>query len=265
MSLVSAHELPDVPLPAGAKIPAGALQKRASADDSHRGLIMRSSCEMPLSEQLDTLKACTSLIAQQLEAHHQQTSECILAQLNNIGALLESGYKNDPDNHPANLAGLASAAAFIMEQQGALLSDVALRFCRGKQLVLRVCREQFGKTVYVPTYFEEHEFDFETDEQCATLLSACNQGGSWTRVCDYICSRLSIIRLPVQRTGSWRVALLANLVGASDTDVSVQVGLFYELMATREKLGAELSPEQISSLKAVLPAGSVECVRSSII
>ena len=147
MSLVSAHELRDVPLPAGAKIPAGALQKRASADDSHRGLIMRSSCEMPLSEQLDTLKACTSLIAQQLEAHHQQTGECILAQLNNFGALLESGYKNDPDNHPANLAGLASAAAFIMERQGALLSDVALRFCREKQLVLRVCREQFGKTV----------------------------------------------------------------------------------------------------------------------
>ena len=48
MSLVSAHELRDVPLPAGAKIPAGALQKRASADDSRRAILQLSAGLPPL-------------------------------------------------------------------------------------------------------------------------------------------------------------------------------------------------------------------------
>lgn len=133
-----------------------------------------------------------------------------------------------------------------------------LQFCLGKQCVLSATRAHFGETVYVPRFFTEHDFEVTSEEQREELLKTLNRsGGTWTRACDYVCSRLSIIRLPVQREGRWRVALLPNIVGASDADVSVQVGMFYELLEKSEQLlGDSLSAEQVASLKAVLPPGS---------
>ena len=64
------------------------------------------------------------------------------------------------------------------------------------------------------------------------------------------------MRLPVLRDGRWQIALLPNMVGTSDEDVSEQVGQFYDLLAVRERMGVELTAADVRNLKAVLPAGS---------
>ena len=95
-------------------------------------------------------------------------------------------------------------------QHGALLSDVALGFCKRKQLVLLSLRSKFGEGVYVPEFFQIYDFSV-ADERAAFLTSLRGHHGSWVRVYDFIRERINVISLPVQSGGSWRVALLLNI------------------------------------------------------
>ena len=62
-------------------------------------------------------------------------------------------YKHRPGEHPANLVALAMAGSVVLAEHGALLADVALEFCKWKQLILHALRERFGASVYVPDFF----------------------------------------------------------------------------------------------------------------
>ena len=137
-------------------------------------------------------------------------------------------------------------------QHGALLSDVALEFCKWKQLVLLSLRSKFGEGVYVPEFFQIYNFSV-ADEDRATFLKSLNSCSSWFRVYDFIRERLNVISLPVQSGGSWRVALLPNMAGANDADVSAQVGTFYELLALRQRMGIELTQDDVSNLARFPP------------
>ena len=137
-------------------------------------------------------------------------------------------------------------------QHGALLSDVALEFCKWKQLVLLSLRSKFGEGVYVPEFFQIYDFSV-ADERAAFLTSLRGHHGSWVRVYDFIRERINVISLPVQSGGSWRVALLPNMAGANDADVSAQVGTFYELLALRQRMGIELTQDDVSNLARFPP------------
>lgn len=100
----SFHQLHGIELPAGARVPAGALQKVASADGSRRALLSRSTCETPLPDQLRTLSAAAKIMSKEMD---DWAAGNFLIDCFNIGMLREGAYTHAPDEHPANVAGLA--------------------------------------------------------------------------------------------------------------------------------------------------------------
>ena len=237
------HELRSIELPTGVSVPEGALQKGRS----DRSLLMRSTCEVPLADQVTTLTTIAGFVAPQLDEGGPYLQACF-----DLGWLLESHHRLNPMRHPANLLALAMAGTLVHSQRGALLLDATLEFCKWKQNVLRALRGRFGESVYIPDFFEDHEFDVAS-EQREALVRAVNV--KLRAIKDFVCESLNVTRLPVRRGGSWYVALLPNMVGASDADVAAGVGTFYELLKLREeqhRRGDELTADDVANLAATL-------------
>ena len=212
-----------------------------------RGLLLRSTSDTPLDVQSELLTRIADVVAANLESPLAQAD--YLKACFDSGLLGKSGYKRRPGEHPANFTALAMASVKIDEQHGALLSDVVHEFCSWKQLVLNALHQRFGNTVYVPDFFAVHQ-DFSGNDKLDDEHShPPSSNRTWTDVADYICESLNVIRLPVWRDAHWRVAVLPNLVGARDADVSTQVGYFYELLERREQMGDALSAEDVKNLK----------------
>ena len=253
--------LRELALPAGVRVPAGALQK---SDASAKALLMRSTSEKPLSEQVASLVQMATIISKELDTPvAEAASSSFLKICFDQELLMEGGYKHHAGEHPANLSGLAVAGLHLKTQRGALLSDVALKFCEFKQYTLHALRERFGEEhVYVPEFFDQgFNFDPTTTEERKLLLERIKRthGSMWDGAYDYVCESLNVMRLPVLRDGSWRVALLPNSAGAPDDDVREQVAAFYNLLSLRAQLatqGDALSAADVKNLKAVLPVQS---------
>ena len=242
-------------MPPTVNVPPGALDSW-STETERRSLLMRSRCTKPLREQAAELHVDAEIYYDELklEAGRRPILEVNLAE----GLFSRDKYLKHSDAHPANVIALAAACRLVSIQRGALLADVADTFVVQKQRVLHALRNLYGSDkVYVPKFFDA--FDFQDPAQFAAARTATmfNGVGTYRRVYDWICDRLNVIRLPVKTaSGHWRLALLPNLVGASDTDMIDQVGIFYELHASRARLGASLSCEDIRNLKDIIPAGN---------
>eukprot|EP00966_Prymnesium_polylepis_P159060 3675992-Prymnesium_polylepis.1 len=151
----------------------------------------------------------------------------------------------------------------VQSRRGALLRDVALEFCKWKQHILRALQSLFGQEVFISDFCQQHDFQVDSPEQCTKLRTA-TQGGQYTIICDCICECLNVTRMPVLHDSTWCIALLPNMVGASDTDVASGVGTFYELLELRRQQleqhrGEKLSSDDVANLAAVL-RGSGEAV-----
>ena len=217
---------------------------------------MRSTAQTSLVEQIATLSTITAVITTELGGPREKAN--YLQTCFDLGLLLEE-YKRFSGLHPANLAGLAMAGHFLQAQQGALLMHAALEFCKWKQSVLHTLRSQFGDSVYISGFFKEHDFqiDVTSDEQRRALLVAVN-GSVWDDIMAFICESLNVTRMPVLHNGTWCVALLPNMVGASDDDIASGVATFYELLKLREEQqqrGEVLTPDDVANLATTLSSG----------
>ena len=241
-----------IKLPDGVVIPDGAIQKRSSG----RTLLMRSRCETPIAEQVAALTAIVRVVSTQLDEPAEGAR--YLRSCFELGWLHESSRRTSLCRHPATFVGLAMAGLMVQSRRGALLRDVALEFCKWKQHVLRALQSRFGQAVFIPDFFEQHNFQVESPQECSELLIATN-GNKWGQICDFICESLSVTRMPVLYDGTWCIALLPNMVGASDADVASGVATFYELLELhrqqreqQQDSGEELSSDDVANLAAVL-------------
>ena len=240
------NKLTEIALPDGCRVPHGALNK-----SSKGGQLLRSTSATPLPHQLEWFKREATLVSAELDDEEAVT----LRRCFHDGIFTQGNYARSAGQHPADITGLAFAGSLVQMQHGALLSDVALEFCKWKQLVLLSLRSKFGEGVYVPEFFQIYNFSV-ADEDRAAFRKSLNSCRSWFRVYDFIRERLNVISLPVQSAGSWRVALLPNMAGANDADVSAQVGTFYELLALRQRMGIELTQDDVSNLATAMRAGT---------
>jgi hypothetical protein len=243
--------LQTVELPSNAHVPDGALQTGAS----ERNMLMRSTCGTPLVEQAATLSTIAGVISTQSNAACENAA--YLQTCFDLG-FLHKNHKRFVRMHPADLVGLAVVGNLVQSQRGVLLMHAALEFCKWKQIMLRDLRTRFGDTVYISGFFEEHEFDVSSDEQRSALLSAVEHR-QWDSIKLFICESLNVTRLPVLHDGSWCVALLPNIVGASDDDVADGVATFYELLKLREEQqqrGEALTTDDMANLASTLRGSS---------
>ena len=157
------------------------------------------------------------------------------------------------------------AGILVQCQRGALLMDVVLVFCKWKQMVLRALQSRFGETVCVAEFFQTHEFETvhseekQRSEEQRSKLAIAMQAKTWKNISVFVCESLNVTRLPVQRNGRWCIALLPNMVGASDFDVASGVGTFYEVLELhrqQEQRGDALSSDDVANLAVALRGGA---------
>ena len=231
-------------LPANVRVPAGALDKHSG----NPTLLARSRHLTSLDDQVVALKQKAEIIdAELFDSELPQSEHIYLNACFQSGLFTKGMYKRHVDEHPSNIAGLAAAGELLLTQRPMLMMNALATFLAAKQRVLHALRERFGASVvFVPPIFDL--FDFLLDPAAVSKAHDL-----MTNVRDYLCTRLNVIRLPVQREGAgkWLLALLPNITGASDADVIEQVGVFYELHAARERMGTALTQEDVRNLRVV--------------
>ena len=213
-------------------------------------------------EQVAILSQITAVISTQLDAPDEGAA--YLCMCFELGWLLESQQRWS-GRHPANLVALAMAGILVQCQRGALLMDVVLEFCKWKQMVLRALQSRFGETVCVAEFFQIHKFETvhseeeQRSEEQRSKLAIAMQAQTWKHISVFVCESLNVTRLPVQRNGRWCVAVLPNVVGASDIDVASGVGTFYEVLELhrqQEQRGDALSSGDVAKLAVALRGGA---------
>ena len=248
------HKFDSLALPSTVVVPEGALDKASRGGRrERRALLMRAVCETSLADQHATIKKEADIYKAELLQLQKEDGEfpvitsCLIS-----GLFSEYNYTRRPDEQPANKIALAAAAELLLTRRGAKMDEVATTFLASKQRALHALRARFGEAIYVPSYLTRAViFD---DAAAVTLLK---EESSWWEAYGFICNRLNVIRLPVKSEGGhWALALVPNVVGASNADVIDQVASFYELFAARARLGAALTADDVRNLKVILPAGS---------
>ena len=205
----------ELPLPLGARVPDGAFRSSRSSSRAHRSLLMRSRLETPLKQQVMDLKATADIVEHELFSGAAEHERIYLNACFSDGLFTEAMYEKHKDEHPANIAGLAAAGDLLLTQRGALMNDLLGAFLSKKQRVLAALQEAY-ESVDCPPFFTQ--FNFQDEELLSEQVGAAHNWLKEPR--DYLCTRLNCIRLPVLgEDGNWRLALLPNIVGASDDDV----------------------------------------------
>ena len=96
-----------LPLPAGVKVPAGAIQHKQSATSAlaRRELVYRSTLQVPLAEQAEDLSERAEVILGELSGTISQP--VYLDACRTLGCFKHKHKR--PEEHPANTVGLAAA------------------------------------------------------------------------------------------------------------------------------------------------------------
>jgi hypothetical protein len=247
--LMAMNMFATLPLPDAFSVPAGAIHHGENAESC----LMRSQHTVPLKCQHAAFQEDASIFEGELDE-----AECpTLSAYHTVGQFSEDKYKKAALLHPANIAGLEAASNLVLTRHGAHMMEVMEAFFSRKQRMLHSLRDKFGDSVYVPPFFDKYNF---VGEQRADDVKTARQSTPYENQSKFVCNNLNVIRLPVKNeTGvqaRWKLALLPNIVGASDEDVVEQVGIFYQLHSARAQRGAAMSQEDVRNLKAVLPARS---------
>ena len=243
-------------LPPTVRVPSGALRQRygnGKSEEQHRSLLMRSGCVIGLSQQVAEWKEIGDIVEAELFNTALPDEDLLYLPACFVDGLLERGkHDKHMDEHPANIIGKLAAGEFILTRRGAELKQVLGVFLAAQQRTFFALRSSFGETVHVPGIFDR--FDFMEPSSLPAQVKAAHDWLGRTR--DYICSSLNVIRLTVKAKTDWSIAVVPNIVGASDADVISQVGIFYELYAARDLHGVSMTADDVRNWKAILPPGS---------